>query len=203
MALFARPFSVSEVLPEEEARDSRTRWTASRTRKAAFWFVIVRRSRRAAGVKDQSRYWLDVRYRSSSDIFGYLEECFQGRRFIFRCCGRGFSTGRYLAFFVWWFFWALNFGRQHLDSPHVLNISSPLHTILIHPPAPEDNDDVKWGTSFITTKYQAIHSYPSSSRSPQRDSYATAINSQIMALKGSFCSPWGLLLFCLYRTFWH
>jgi hypothetical protein len=56
------------VSAEERARASRTRRTASRTRSAAMRFVVERRSSRESGVKDQRRYWVDVRYLSSSDI---------------------------------------------------------------------------------------------------------------------------------------
>lgn len=70
----ARPFSISEVSPEERARASRILWTAARTREAALEFVVVRRERREEGVKDQRRYWVDVRYLSSSDMVGYIED---------------------------------------------------------------------------------------------------------------------------------
>jgi hypothetical protein len=45
-------------------------------------FVVVRRERREEGVKDQRRYWVDVRYRSSSDMVGYIEEKLRGGIFI-------------------------------------------------------------------------------------------------------------------------
>jgi hypothetical protein len=39
-----------------------------KTRSAAIKFVAERRARRKEGVQDQKRYWVDVWYRSSSDI---------------------------------------------------------------------------------------------------------------------------------------